>query len=700
MTEVPKEFLCPITLAIMKDPVIMSDGQTYERKAIEQALKESPLSPITKKPISMKDALPNYALKSMISKYLDNGENPLNTIKIEQPQTVEKDIKTKIKTFKAEVIKDPNDKKIVFVNVSVEPEKQNSRKPLVLIAMIDVSGSMEESTTKDLKGKEDVGISRLGLVKHALKTVASTLNKEDKMALITFETKASLCLEATQVNEMGKNIIFDEVEKMYPSGCTNIWDALRLGMIEAQKYNEYNTCLMLFTDGEPNENPPMGIIPTLKDAIADIKKVNFTISTFAFGYDVDSKLMEEIAQIGNGIYGYCPDCTMVGTIFTSYMANILTTVESTVSIDVNNKYFHKKFEIGGLYSDIPRHLGFSANKFDFRKTEITLFLGQDEVGKINNIDYTEENSDILDQYYRNKLIDLIANNLENKKYKNIAKAIKKLFDEINGIQEKTEFMKNLLIDLIDEDPNHGQVQKAFTKEYFNKWGLDYLLSFLRFHVVEQRGNFKDQTLKLYGGNDFEEMLKIGNKIFVNLPPPENDCGGSNNIQSDDFEDYFYDASGGCFNGEAIVELKNGKKKVKDLKKGDILSNGAKVVCLVENKVCKYEKVVKINNVYFTLYHPVEINGEWVFPCEHFKVTKKYINYWYNLVLNNKHEVILNGVKAITLGHNRKEGILKHPYFGTNKVIDALKKYDSYNSGFISASNLKVHRTNNLIDQYY
>ena len=33
-----------------------------------------------------------------------------------------------------------------------------------------------------------------------------------------------------------------------------------------------------------------------------------------------------------------------------------------------------------------------------------------------------------------------------------------------------------------------------------------MLSFLRFHVLEQRGNFKDQTLKLYGGNDFEEML--------------------------------------------------------------------------------------------------------------------------------------------------------------------------------------------------
>ena len=195
-----------------------------------------------------------------------------------------------------------------------------------------------------------------------------------------------------------------------------------------------------------------------------------------------------------------------------------------------------------------------------------------------------------------------------------------------------------------------------------------MLSFLRFHVVEQRGNFKDQSLKIYGGNDFE--------------------------------DYFYDSDNGCFNGEAIVELKNGKKKVKDIKKGDILSNGAKVVCLIENKICKYVNVVNINNVYFSLYHPIEINGEWVFPCEYFKITKKYIDCWYNLVLNNKHEVILNGVKAITLGHNRKEGVLKHPYFGTNKVIDALKKYDSFNSGFISTSNLKAHRTNNLIDQYY
>ena len=82
-------------------------------------------------------------------------------------------------------------------------------------------------------------------------------------------------------------------------------------------------------------------------------------------------------------------------------------------------------------------------------------------------------------------------------------------------------MKNLLIDLKNKDANHGQIEKAFSKTYFQKWGLNYLLSFLRFQVMEQCGNFKDQSLKLYESDDFKNLRKIGNKIFIQLPPPEN-----------------------------------------------------------------------------------------------------------------------------------------------------------------------------------
>ena len=489
---------------------------------------------------------------------------------------------------------------------------------------------------------------------------------------------------------------------MRAEGCTNIWDALRLSIEISKRFKNYNICLMLFTDGEPNVNPPLGIVPSLKESISEIKNVNFTISTFAFGYEVDSELMEEIAKVGNGVYGYCPDCTMVGTIFVNFMANILNTIESTVKIDVKNKKLNKIFEIGGLYSGIPRHLGFFLDNSDFKNTEMVLYLGPEKKNIIKGIDLTEKSDEIMNQYFRFRLINLIEEIIlsKNKNQKENFKKVKDLYDEINKIQNKTEFMENLLIDLIHEHENHGQVEKAIRQEYFEKWGLNYLLSFLRFHVTEQCGNFKDQSLKNYSNEDFENLQKIGNKIFITLPAPENDLDDGYNISQANFASMCYDAYGGCFTGNALVELKKGKKKVKNLKKGDILLNGAEVICVVENKINRYENIVCINDVCFSLYHPIEIEGKWVFPCQNFKVQKKFIDSWYNLVLKNKHEVILNGVKAITLGHNRKEGILKHPYFGTKKVIEALMKYNTYEKGFISTSNLKVHRTNNLIDEYY
>jgi len=509
-------------------------------------------------------------------------------------------------------------------------------------------------------------------------------------------------LEATNVDDLGTKKIFEKIEKMKACGGTNIWDSLHLAIEVTKRFKNYNTCLMLFTDGEPNINPPLGIVPSLKEIISDIKNVNFTISTFAFGYNVDSVLMEEIAQVGNGIYGYCPDCTMVGTIFVNFMANILNTIESTIKIDVKNENLKEAFEIGGFYSGMARHLGFLLKKNSFKKTDIVLYLGSEKKNEINEIDLVENKNEIMDEYFRFRLINLLEEIIssKNNNYDKNLKNVQDLYDEINKIENKTEFMNNLLIDLIHENENHGQVEKAIKPEYFKKWGLNYLLSFLRFHLTEQCGNFKDQTLKKYSNPVFEKLQKVGNKIFISLPAPENDNNKGQNISQANFTQMCYNAYGGCFTGNAFVELKNGKKQVKNLRKGDKLLNGDEVVCVVENKINRIENVVCINDVCFSLYHPIEIEGKWVFPCEHFKVQKKFIDSWFNLVLKNKHEVILNGTKAITLGHNRKEGILKHPYFGTRKVIDALMKYNTYQTGFISTSNLKVHRKNNLIDEYY
>jgi hypothetical protein len=68
-TPVPDEFLCPITLLLMNDPVIGSDGQTYERSAIMQWLRTNRQSPLTRQPMTLDSLKPNYALKSAIARY-------------------------------------------------------------------------------------------------------------------------------------------------------------------------------------------------------------------------------------------------------------------------------------------------------------------------------------------------------------------------------------------------------------------------------------------------------------------------------------------------------------------------------------------------------------------------------------------------------------------------------------------------------
>jgi len=50
-TPAPPEFKCPITLEIMRDPVILPDGHTYERVAVEAALRRNPVSPLTRQPM-------------------------------------------------------------------------------------------------------------------------------------------------------------------------------------------------------------------------------------------------------------------------------------------------------------------------------------------------------------------------------------------------------------------------------------------------------------------------------------------------------------------------------------------------------------------------------------------------------------------------------------------------------------------------
>ena len=716
--DIPPEFICPISLEIMKIPMIFPDGQTYEKDSIKKALSINPHSPLTKISMKFEEGKINYALKNLIETFLKQNPqiNPNEKIEVEREkiQNIPKKEKIEFSEISANYILDPKNEKSSYINIKLKPKNPNKRNPLLLIAMLDISSSMNEDACKDVKEMEDLSFSRLQLVLHSINTIISSLENDDLLCLITFNNRGEIILDPINMDEDGKKTSFKTIKKIIPKGATNIWDALRIGTNVAKKYSEtnYNTNLLLFTDGEPNINPPMGIVPSLKEYLSDIN-VKFTISTFAFGYNVDSKLMEEIANYGNGIYGYCPDCTMVGTIFINFMSNILTSISPIVEIDVSNNSLNNKIVIGGLYEDVYRNCLIKVNSDDIKNTKINVLIKNSNqefnVNIGNEIINENEKKEFLNQYYRFKLIDLIQRNL-NIKDKSIAeKEINELYNEIKNIKDKSEFLNNLLIDLIDDNPNHGQVLKAFDNKYYEKWGKDYLPSFLRFHIVEQCGNFKDQSLQLYGGEKFNEYRKKCNKIFLELQPPErikNNYEHHHHHYNNNYNysmDRFMNYDGGCFNGNGNVKLINNKiKKVKDIVKGDILFNGSIVECVIITKVKKKQFAVEINNVLLTPYHPIFYNGNWVFPINVKEPEEYYIDYWYNLILRNGYSVNINNIDAITLGHNQNYGILKHPYFGTEKVIQDLKSYMGFDNGlvFINEMPKVIRDENGFISSYY
>lgn len=67
----PHEHICPITLHKMKDPVIVSDGHTYERDAIQGVLNGNGLSPLTREELRKDVLISNLTLRKCIEEHAE-----------------------------------------------------------------------------------------------------------------------------------------------------------------------------------------------------------------------------------------------------------------------------------------------------------------------------------------------------------------------------------------------------------------------------------------------------------------------------------------------------------------------------------------------------------------------------------------------------------------------------------------------------
>ncbi|UJR20784.1 hypothetical protein I4U23_023897 [Adineta vaga] len=79
------EFICPITLQVFHDPVIATDGHTYERKAITQWIRQHGTSPLTRESLRVEDLYSNIDIQKLTDhhrKSISSSSPSIQTIEL------------------------------------------------------------------------------------------------------------------------------------------------------------------------------------------------------------------------------------------------------------------------------------------------------------------------------------------------------------------------------------------------------------------------------------------------------------------------------------------------------------------------------------------------------------------------------------------------------------------------------------------
>ena len=157
------------------------------------------------------------------------------------------DIRDKVEAFIAE----DEDENLMCLTVDVR--MAHERKPITIVCVIDVSGSMSSTVGK---GEGSKAFTRLDLVKHVLNVLISSLDSSDRLALITFTNTTSVVLKLCEMNEENKRIAQQEVKKMKPFSNTYTAPAISEAyrMLKESYSNPHSiNSIILLTDGQDTE---------------------------------------------------------------------------------------------------------------------------------------------------------------------------------------------------------------------------------------------------------------------------------------------------------------------------------------------------------------------------------------------------------------------------------------------------------------
>ena len=575
---------CSITSNIMIDPVTGSDGHTYERSAITEWLTRKGTSPITREEMRIEDLVANKKAKQVIELFKCSSSIPVNTI---LPCCV---------VGKTDEIQKPEHKMLYCgngmshysVSIGNDPNLIQYGKDIILV--IDRSGSMgAAATAKNTDGSvKENGLSVMDITKHAAKTVVHSLRPQDRLAIVLFDDLIKVLVELSHVTETTLDMILCQIDSIKPRGQTNIWGALECAMrlINTRDDISRNGSIIFCTDGIPNISPARGEVETLRRKIVE---VNFTtpINFFGFGYNLEKGLLYDLANVGRGMKCFIPDGSMIGTVFVYATSNILSTVAVNVKLNITPLNGSKLVDIIGydfernkenivvnlgtiqytqlrdlvfqfnfdkLTSDMytKYSLSYEMNGVEYVSDETRCSIEQTSVSSLE-LDCSQEHLNFIKNKYRLLGVNIIRDNILRKS----RGCALNLNDFILSLEQSTLIQHNLcdeteklLINFKD------QILLAFTPEYFDKWGKDYLDYISNALCNQLKINFKDASIQHFGSPEFEELVERSNDLYDTMDAPKPSLVTSRTVIVSNMRSY-NDSSGPCFDGNCTIKMADG-----------------------------------------------------------------------------------------------------------------------------------------------
>ena len=649
--------MCPITLVLMMDPVIAPDGYTYERYAIEQAIRTNGKSPITRQPMRLDQLVPNRAIRDLI----ENLSTPAQDHVANTPDVVKAVVRSR-------------DNLTQLTLSSPDGDAQ----PLHVCFVLDNSGSMQ---TEGQGGMESDGFSVLQVVKQGMLTCLSGFRPQDKASLVVYSTDARVVVPLSSMDAAGKARFKVALSGVVPENSTNIWAGLELGL----KQLPHGGTVFLLTDGQPNHRPPRGELAMLKGACDG--RDDIVVNTYGFGYNLDSKLLVELARATQGSYSFIPDIGLVGTVFIHAMANLRTSVTQKLTVCIETEGTINLPEL------VKVNWGYALPVGRITKGQTRdLFIECEQPVSITvqniDIETSDEAPDVPDRQVAATGIFQCHGTAR--------------IDSGQANTVLNSVMAAVTSEALQDDLN-GQVREAVVGSAYRKWGRHYLPSLALAHWTQQCNNFLDKGIQDYGGPTFQITRDALEKAFNALPAPEPihreavvhrmRSSGRRVTPAPERMTSYNSASAPCAAGPCRVKMSDGTHKAcHDIAAGDMVETSggnARVVCILKTP-CEVVELVKVGRLMVTPYHPVKVDGRWTHPKDLGPTEEYPCEAVYSFLLEPGFvDMFIEDVPFITLAHGiENDDVATHSFYGTQQVVHAMRDNFGFSEGLVEVQGVQ------------